>query len=63
MSDVWTVMLVANGKTDAIAHAAGPEAPGAVLRVEEKNYEVVFSQAEGTRGWIYVTDLILPRKG
>jgi hypothetical protein len=56
---MWKVMQVARGKIEAIGKAAGPEAPGAVLRVENKNYEVVFSEGGHETGWIYVTDLNL----
>lgn len=52
-------MHVAGGKIEAIGKAAGPEAPGAVLRVEDRNYEVVFSERGPETGWIYVTDLNL----
>ena len=49
-------MLLAGGKAEAIGKAAGPEASGAVLRIEDTNYEVVFSERGRNSGWIYVTD-------
>ena len=52
-------MHVSGGTMEPIAEAAGPEAPGALLRVEDKSYEVVFSEGSRHAGWIYVTDLSL----
>ena len=58
VAGIWKVMHIEGGKIEAIGKAAGPEAPGAVLRVENNQYEVVFSESgpEET-GWIYVADL------
>jgi len=50
-------MHLSAGKAEAIGKAAGPEAPGAVLRVEDKDFEVVLSEGDLNEGWIYVTNL------
>jgi hypothetical protein len=57
MDDVWKVMHIRNGKVEAIGKAAGLEAPGAVLRIEARDYAVVFSEGDLNGGWIYVTSL------
>jgi len=62
MAGTWMVMHVSTGKTQPIAKAAGPECPGAVLRVEDKEYEVVFSEGNSSTGWIYVTNLCVTRR-
>jgi hypothetical protein len=54
-------MHISAGKIEAIGRAEGCEAPGAVLRVEDKDYEVVFSEGDLNAGWIYVTDSFVTR--
>ena len=54
-------MHVSSGKIKAIGKAAGPEAPGALLQIEGREYAVVFSEGELDAGWIYVTNLHLSR--
>ncbi len=54
-------MHVSSGKIKAIGKAAGPEAPGALLQIEGREYEVFFSEGELDAGWIYVTNLHLSR--
>jgi hypothetical protein len=61
MTDVWKVMQIGGGKIEAIGRADGPEAPGSVLRVENRDYEVVFSEGDLNAGWIYVTNLFVTR--
>lgn len=61
MTDIWRVMHIAGGEIDAIGKAEGPEAPGAVLRIEDRDYEVVFSEGDLNAGWIYVTSLFVTR--
>jgi hypothetical protein len=60
-SSMWKVMHIDAGDIKAIGRAEGPEAPGAVLRIEEKEYEVVFSEGDRSDGWVYVTHLSLLR--
>jgi hypothetical protein len=61
VSATWKVMHVSSGKIEAIGLASGPEAPGAVLRIEDREYEVVFSESDRDAGWVYVTNLHLSR--
>jgi hypothetical protein len=58
---MWKVMNIDAGEIKAIGKAEGPEAPGAVLRIEEKEYEVVFSEGDRSNGWVYVTHLAVVR--
>ena len=44
-------MHVSSGKIKAIGKAAGPEAPGALLQIEGREYEVFFSEGELDAGW------------
>ncbi len=61
VGEVWKVMHVSSGKIEAIGRASGPEAPGALLRIEGREYEVVFSESDRDAGWVYVTNLHLSR--
>lgn len=58
---MWKVMHVEAGEIKAIGKAAGPETPGAVLRIEEKDYEVLLSEGDRSNGWVYVTHLAVSR--
>jgi hypothetical protein len=55
--EIWKVMCIRGGELAAIGRAEGPEAPGALLRIEDKNYEVLLSEGTTDAGWIYVTSL------
>ena len=65
--DVWKVMHIRTGKIDAIGRADAPQPVGRLLRVEDKNYEVVFNEVvpieDEFLGWIYVTSVLVPATG
>jgi hypothetical protein len=58
---MWKVMKIANGEIEEIGTADFAAAPGTTLRIEGRQYEVLFHERTAEEGWVYVSLVSPPR--